>query len=112
MRLCGVATEWDFVEAPSQLLEEWAWDAGVLERFATDDAGRPIPAALVARMREANDFAKGLQTRTQMFYAALSYRAHQDPPDDMTRPVARAAGGVLDGRRRCPTRTSTRRSGT
>ena len=30
----GVATEWDFVEAPSQMLEEWAWDPGVLARFA------------------------------------------------------------------------------
>jgi thimet oligopeptidase len=84
VRLSGVATEWDFVEAPSQLLEEWAWDAGVLERFATDDSGRALPAALVARMREADDFAKGMQTRTQMFYAAMSYRAHQDPPDDIT----------------------------
>ena len=81
-RFAGVATEWDFVEAPSQLLEEWAWDATVLEDFATDEAGTPIPADLVARMRGAEDFAKGLQARTQMFYAALSYRIHQDPPAD------------------------------
>jgi thimet oligopeptidase len=81
-RLTGVATEWDFVEAPSQLLEEWAWDATVLQGFATDDDGTPIPADLVARMREAEDFAKGLTARTQMFYAALSYRIHQDPPAD------------------------------
>ena len=58
-RFAGVATEWDFVEAPSQLLEEWAWDAGVLEGFATDEDGQPIPADLVARMREAEDFAQG-----------------------------------------------------
>ncbi|MBO0844658.1 MAG: Zn-dependent oligopeptidase [Nocardioides sp.] len=82
VRFAGVATEWDFVEAPSQLLEEWAWDAGVLEGFATDDEGRPIPAALVTRMRRADDFAKGLQARTQMFYAAVSYRFHLDAPAD------------------------------
>ncbi len=81
-RFAGVATEWDFVEAPSQLLEEWAWDATVLEGFATDEAGTPIPADLVARMREAEDFGKGLHARTQMFYAALSYRIHQHPPAD------------------------------
>jgi thimet oligopeptidase len=81
-RFAGVATEWDFVEAPSQLLEEWAWDAGVLAGFAADDEGRPIPAELVAKMRTADDFAKGLQTRTQMFYAAVSYRLHQDAPAD------------------------------
>jgi thimet oligopeptidase len=81
-RFAGVATEWDFVEAPSQLLEEWAWDATVLEGFATDEDGTPIPADLVARMRDAEDFAKGLHARTQMFYAALSYRMHQEPPAD------------------------------
>jgi len=81
-RFAGVATEWDFVEAPSQLLEEWAWDAAVLQGFATDDEGTPIPADLVARMRRAEDFAKGLLARTQMFYAALSYRIHQEPPAD------------------------------
>ena len=52
----GVATEWDFVEAPSQLLEEWGWDAGVLGSFATNAAGEPIPAELVARMRRADAF--------------------------------------------------------
>jgi thimet oligopeptidase len=81
-RFAGVATEWDFVEAPSQLLEEWAWDHRVLAGFAVDDDGRTIPGDLVARMRDADDFAKGLQARTQMFYAAISYRFHQEPPAD------------------------------
>jgi thimet oligopeptidase len=83
-RFAGVATEWDFVEAPSQLLEEWAWDAHVLQEFASDESGTPIPADLVARMRKAVDFGKGLHARTQMFYAALSYRIHQQPPADGT----------------------------
>jgi thimet oligopeptidase len=81
-RFAGVATEWDFVEAPSQLLEEWAWDAAVLAEFAVDEEGRTIPRGLVARMRDADDFAKGLQARSQMYYAAVSYRLHQDPPAD------------------------------
>ncbi len=84
VRFSGVATEWDFVEAPSQMLERWAWDADVLETFATDTDGRPIPRALVERMRAADEFGNGLQVRTQMFYAALSYRLHQDVPDDIT----------------------------
>jgi thimet oligopeptidase len=83
-RFSGVATEWDFVEAPSQMLEEWAWDADVLQSFATDAAGRPLPRELVAKMRAANEFGKGAHARTQMFYAALSYRLHQDVPDDIT----------------------------
>ncbi|MHB8186137.1 MAG: M3 family metallopeptidase [Dermatophilaceae bacterium] len=83
-RFSGVATEWDFVEAPSQLLEEWAWDASVLRSFATDDAGEPIPEDLVAKMRAGEDFGKGCSARTQMFYAALSYRLHQEPVADIT----------------------------
>jgi thimet oligopeptidase len=83
-RFAGVATEWDFVEAPSQMLEEWAWDADVLQTFATDASGEPIPADLVARMRAADDFGKGYQARTQMFYAAMSYWFHTERPGDLT----------------------------
>ena len=83
-RFSGVATEWDFVEAPSQMLEEWAWDADILRTFATDADGEPIPAELVARMRAAKDFGKGYLVRTQMFYSALSYRFHVDRPQDFT----------------------------
>lgn len=83
-RFSGVATEWDFVEAPSQMLEEWAWNAEVLRSFATDAEGAPIPAELVTKMRRAEEFGKGYLARTQMFYAALSYAAHQRVPDDVT----------------------------
>ncbi|HEX4191067.1 MAG TPA: M3 family metallopeptidase [Marmoricola sp.] len=83
-RFSGVATEWDFVEAPSQMLEEWAWDAGVLQVFATDEAGTPIPADLVDRMRAADEFGKAFTARTQMLYAAISYRFHLEVPDDLT----------------------------
>ena len=79
----GVATEWDFVEAPSQMLEEWAWDADVLGSFATNADGEAIPADLVDRMRAADDFGKGFFARTQMFYAALSYRLHLENPADL-----------------------------
>ncbi|KRA39037.1 MULTISPECIES: M3 family metallopeptidase [unclassified Nocardioides] len=77
-RFAGVATEWDFVEAPSQMLEEWAWHADVLQTFATDAAGEPIPADLVTAMRDADDYGKGIFARTQMFYAAMSYWFHAD----------------------------------
>ncbi|GAA1507740.1 M3 family metallopeptidase [Nocardioides humi] len=88
-RFAGVATEWDFVEAPSQMLEEWAWHADVLRTFATDAAGEPIPAELVAAMRDAAASGKGIYARTQMFYAAMSYwfhadRVHGDDAPDLT----------------------------
>ena len=77
----GVRTEWDFVEAPSQMLEEWCWDAAVLRTFARHhETGEPIPTEMVARMRAADEFGKGLKVRQQMFYAATSLRFHDRDP--------------------------------
>ena len=86
-RFSGVATEWDFVEAPSQMLEEWAWDADVLQTFAADADGTPIPSDLVARMRAADEFGNGIFVSTQIFYAAVSYLLHRDRPEDLTAAV-------------------------
>ena len=83
-RFSGVATEWDFVEAPSQMLEEWAWDADVLATFARNEAGETIPADLVAAMRRAEQFGKGLYAVQQMSYAARSYWFHAGEHDDLT----------------------------
>lgn len=80
----GVATEWDFVEVPSQLFEEWAWDYKVLSRFAkhykTDDV---IPEDLVTKMNAANNFGVGLQTRHQMFYASISLNYYNRNPENL-----------------------------
>jgi thimet oligopeptidase len=84
VRFSGVATEWDFVEAPSQMLEEWAWDADVLATFARNEAGETIPADLVRAMRRADDFGKGAHAAQQMSYAARSYRFHAGPHDDLS----------------------------
>ena len=80
----GVATEWDFVEAPSQMLEEWVWDPEALAGFARHfETGAPIPADLVARMRRADEYGKGLWVRQQMFYAALSLELHRRDPEGL-----------------------------
>ncbi|MEC3954241.1 M3 family metallopeptidase [Nocardia sp. CDC153] len=86
-RFSGVATEWDFVEAPSQMLEEWAWDATILGTFAIDETGAAIPAELVERMRDARLFAQGIGVRTQVAYSAVSYLLHRDRPADHTAAV-------------------------
>jgi len=77
----GVATEWDFVEAPSQMLEEWVWDPAVLARFACHlETGEPIPPELVRRMKAADEYGKGLMVRQQTFYAATSLELHRRDP--------------------------------
>ncbi|MEP6859409.1 MAG: M3 family metallopeptidase, partial [Deltaproteobacteria bacterium] len=77
----GVATEWDFVEAPSQMFEEWAWNATTLARFARHhETGEVIPEQLVAKMRRADKFGLGTATVQQIFYAAISLGFHRADP--------------------------------
>ena len=77
----GVATEWDFVEAPSQFFEEWAWNAPVLQTFACHiETQEPISVAMVSALRAADEFGKGLFVRRQMFYAALSICFYNENP--------------------------------
>jgi thimet oligopeptidase len=80
----GISVEWDFVEAPSQLLEEWVWDPAVLSRFAKHiENGQPISADLVAKMRAAEEFGKGTHTMRQLKFAALSYELHARDPKSL-----------------------------
>ena len=82
MGLSGISCEWDFVEVPSQLLEEWAWDTSTLQTFARHyQTGEPIPGELVAQMKRADEFGKGLFIRQQMFYAKLALSCYDRRPD-------------------------------
>ena len=77
----GIRTEHDFVEAPSQMLEEWMKSPEVLAVFAKDPkTGKVIPADLVKRMNRANDFGKGLLVRRQMVYAGTSLACYDRDP--------------------------------
>jgi thimet oligopeptidase len=77
----GTSTEQDFVEAPSQMLEEWTWDPATLATFAKHyETNQPIPASLVRQMRRANEFGKALTVRQQMLYARLSLSVYDRDP--------------------------------
>jgi thimet oligopeptidase len=80
----GISTEWDFVEVPSQLLEEWCYDYDALRTFARHhQTGESIPRHLVEALRRANDFGKGLQAAQQMFYASVSLQYHCREPQNL-----------------------------
>lgn len=80
----GISTEQDFVEAPSQMLEEWTWDPTVLQTFAKHyKTNEPIPTALVKQMKRADEFGKGLQVRRQMVYAKLSLSIYDRAPSEV-----------------------------
>lgn len=81
VNLSGIRTEWDFVEAPSQLLEEWTWDTAVLQRFAKHhQTNEPIPAEMVEKLRTSSEFGKGTHVMRQVFYTAMSYYFHAKDP--------------------------------
>lgn len=84
INLTGISCESEFVEAPSQLLEEWAFDYPTLKTFARHhETGEPIPKQLVEKLRESKEFGKGIHIMRQMFYAAMSLYFHSTPPDEL-----------------------------
>ena len=75
----GVATEWDFVEAPSQMLENWVYDYGVLKNFAVDANGNTIPRQLVDQMNKARYFSLGMDDMRQLGLSNTALQFHMGP---------------------------------
>ncbi|MGH2418436.1 MAG: M3 family metallopeptidase, partial [Candidatus Limnocylindria bacterium] len=66
-RFGAAETEWDFVEAPSQIMEHWVWEPEVLARFARHyRTGEPIPRDLVERMAGSRYMNVGLRGTRQV----------------------------------------------
>jgi thimet oligopeptidase len=82
--ISGISMEADFVEVPSQTLEEWMHSPQVLASFAHHyQTGEPIPADLVARMNRASAFGRANNVATQNAYAAISYDIYKDNPQQV-----------------------------
>ena len=76
-RFAGYDTEWDFVEAPSQIMEHWMWQPEVLQRFARHyETGEVIPTNLVERLVEGRDQNIGLSTLRQVFLGKFDLAIH------------------------------------
>ena len=72
----GVA--WDVVEFPSQFLENFAYEAPILRRFAFHyESGEPIPDDLLARIKAAKNFQAALGMLRQLEFALFDFRLHQ-----------------------------------
>jgi thimet oligopeptidase len=79
--ISGIATEGDFIEVPSQMLEEFFRDPGLLASFAHHyETDEPIPAELVQRMNSAGAFGRADWVRTQLFYTTYSLETHRLDP--------------------------------
>ena len=75
--LSGTSVVRDYVEFPSQLLENWLATPEVLNKFALHyQTGKPIPAALVARINKASTFNQGFETTEAISSALIDMKLH------------------------------------
>jgi thimet oligopeptidase len=71
----------DFIEAPSQMLENWVWDSKILEQLSADDqTGKPLPSALVDKIRAARYVDDALHNTAQIAYATIDMDYHTRGP--------------------------------
>lgn len=79
--LSGTSVYWDFVELPSQLMENWCYEKEALELFAFHyQTGEPIPMDLVERIRESATFQQGMATLRQLGFGFLDLAWHSGDP--------------------------------
>jgi thimet oligopeptidase len=79
-RFSGTSVERDFVEAPSQMFENWVWNAEVLNTFAKHyKTGEKMPKALIDGMIAAKHLGSGLDAQQQFFYGLTDLAYHSVP---------------------------------
>ena len=83
-RFAGTHVPGDFVEAPSQMLQNWVWDKKVLDTFAADyrDPSKKIPADIVQKMNDAKKATAGVFYRRQFAFASLDLALHERHAED------------------------------
>ncbi|MGD0832316.1 MAG: M3 family metallopeptidase [Terracidiphilus sp.] len=80
--LSGFATEGDFIEVPSQMLEEFFRDEKLLQTFARHyQTGETLPSETIAKMKLAGAFGRADWVRSQLYYTTLSLDLHDQKPD-------------------------------
>ena len=89
-RFSGTRVERDFVEAPSQMLEHWCWERGVLAGFSRHwQTGDPLPADLIDRLIAAKYVSSGIATLRQVYFARLDLAYHGPGASKDTDAIAR-----------------------
>lgn len=81
--LSGTSVYWDFVELPSQIMENWCYEPEALALFAHHyETGEVIPQEYVEKIKESASFQEGLATMRQLSFVLLDMAWHgQDPTD-------------------------------
>ncbi len=75
--LSGTSVYWDFVELPSQILENWCYEKECLDLFAKHyETGESIPEALIQKIKDSANFMEGYQTMRQLGFSKLDMAWH------------------------------------
>lgn len=83
--LSGTSVYWDFVELPSQIMENWCYEKEALELFATHyKTGEPIPMEFVTKIKESASFQEGMATMRQLSFGILDMSWHAQDPSGIT----------------------------
>ena len=83
--LSGTSVYWDFVELPSQILENWCYEKECLDLFAKHyETGETIPMEFVEKIKESANFMEGLATLRQVSFGLLDMSWHGIDPSDIT----------------------------
>jgi len=83
--LSGTSVYWDFVELPSQIMENWCYEKEALELFATHyQTGETIPMELVQKIKDSATFQEGMATIRQISFGLLDMSWHGMDPSGIT----------------------------
>ena len=83
--LSGTNVSWDFVELPSQILENWCYEKQTLELFATHyKTGEVIPMQLIEKIKASATFHQGMQTLRQLSFGMLDMAWHSGDPSKIS----------------------------
>jgi thimet oligopeptidase len=97
-RFAGTNVPRDFVEAPSQMLQNWVWDKKILDTFAADyrDSSKKIPADIIKKMNEAKLATAGVFYRRQFAFAALDLALHEVHPENAPYDCVAVSNPILE----------------
>ena len=95
--MAGINVAWDFVELPSQTMENWTWEEEAISLFSGHhETGEPLPKDIYERLRSARTFLGGWRQMRQLSLGHLDLRLHRGHPDEVTHDLMSYIEGLFE----------------